>query len=911
MMLRAGRPSPGGRELWLALLASALLALGFVALPLFALPERVWAPSDVGQSFSLTRVEGAGGTTNGALGDVAVQMHAWLEFNRQELAAGRVPLWNPYNGGGAPHLANYQSAVFSPFHLPFYVLDFGLALVVSGWLKLWVLLFAGYLLARELGAGLRGAAVGAVVLAFAAHNVFLLQYPHSGVAACGALTLALSARWLRATDERPPARMWRCARPWLAAGLTLAFTAEAYAGHPEVLCFGALLWLAFVGLWLAQHARRTRRAAWSRALQLGLCALFAAGLSAPQWLPFLEYLQHSAILALRADDRGHLLLAAWPQLFFPNLFGAPPAAMLAHGTSLPDYSPQNVIYTGSLALLLALAGLALARAQRGTRFFAALGLTWWLVTHDVLGLGELVRSLPLVGLVPLNRSQFVWDVCIAMLAAQGASALFDGELLRRRVGRIALTTVAVGLLAFFTVGAWQRAVGLHAEAGTPPTPTWDAAHVAFIALTFAAGALLLLLAPARPLHRALVAGGLLLTLLAQTAWLTRDYLPLSDARTLHARTPALDQLAQLAGNGTVAVIGPDLLPPSLNLPHRIRLLQNYDALWIRGYDELYASAFGRHNNWRMLRTASEADLEAFGVDVVLVPHGERPFIERLVPEPGPTFVPEQRIDPGIEVVQALELIGYRLNGLTFMLHDGGRRNTASLTARLMTGDSTGVFEERTWKADELQFGSRGFARVRLDVGPMLVELTRLRLTLTSPDAGPGNSYGIVARRPVPGLERSGLGALMIGGRPVEGVLQLQITPELTRYAPARPLAGFDVYRRADPPARLRAFGAALEVLEELPHLVRARVRRELPITFETSIAAFPGWIAEVDGQRRPIEVLDGAFLSLALEPGEHVVEFRYEPASWSRGLKAALASLVLASGWLFLSARLSRSSSAT
>src|SRR6185295_7316397 len=96
---------------------------------------------------------------------------------------------------------------------------------------------------RELGAGVSGAAAGTVILAFAAHNVFLLQYPHSGVATCAVLTLALTARWLRATDEegaRGP--WWRLQHPALAAGIALALTAEAYAGHPEVLCFGVVLW---------------------------------------------------------------------------------------------------------------------------------------------------------------------------------------------------------------------------------------------------------------------------------------------------------------------------------------------------------------------------------------------------------------------------------------------------------------------------------------------------------------------------------------------------------------------------------------------------------------------------------------------------------------------------------------------
>src|ERR1019366_8156079 len=50
----------------------------------------------------------------------------------------RSPLWNPYIMGGRPFLANSESAVFSPFSVPAYVLPFWKSLAFIAALKLFV-----------------------------------------------------------------------------------------------------------------------------------------------------------------------------------------------------------------------------------------------------------------------------------------------------------------------------------------------------------------------------------------------------------------------------------------------------------------------------------------------------------------------------------------------------------------------------------------------------------------------------------------------------------------------------------------------------------------------------------------------------------------------------------------------------
>jgi uncharacterized membrane protein YfhO len=46
---------------------------------------------------------------------------------------------------------------------------------------------------------------------------------------------------------------------------------------------------------------------------------------------------------------------------------------------------------------------------------------------------------------------------------------------------------------------------------------------------------------------------------------------------------------------------------------------------------------------------------------------------------------------------------------------------------------------------------------------------------------------------------------------------------------------------------------------------------------------FPGWKATVDGQDAAVERVDYLLRGVRLGPGEHTVEFSYEPLSWTIG----------------------------
>jgi hypothetical protein len=54
--------------------------------------------------------------------DVIRELYPWKTLVVQDLKKGNIPLWNPYNFSGAPLLANFQSQVFYPLTLIYFIL---------------------------------------------------------------------------------------------------------------------------------------------------------------------------------------------------------------------------------------------------------------------------------------------------------------------------------------------------------------------------------------------------------------------------------------------------------------------------------------------------------------------------------------------------------------------------------------------------------------------------------------------------------------------------------------------------------------------------------------------------------------------------------------------------------------------
>ncbi|KKQ83492.1 MAG: putative membrane protein [Candidatus Woesebacteria bacterium GW2011_GWA1_38_8] len=120
---------------------------------------------------------------NNAMPDVITQIFPWKKLTIETWKSGAIPLWNPYSFSGTPHAGNYQSAVFSPINLLFFVLPF-----IDAWSILILLqpLLAGllmYLFVRSLDRSKEASLLASTAFMFCGFMVVWMAYGTLGYAA--------------------------------------------------------------------------------------------------------------------------------------------------------------------------------------------------------------------------------------------------------------------------------------------------------------------------------------------------------------------------------------------------------------------------------------------------------------------------------------------------------------------------------------------------------------------------------------------------------------------------------------------------------------------------------------------------------------------------------------------------------
>ncbi|WP_242392759.1 YfhO family protein [Anaeromyxobacter oryzisoli] len=373
---------------------------------------------------------------------------AWFDTQRlyapqrwlvdEALRAFRLPLWNPFMGGGMPFLADAIHGVLHPVSvLTAWVATARSADVLIGGHVACAGLGAA-LLARALGASRAGAAVAAFAFGLSG---FVLSMAGNLVFLAGAGSLPFCVAGLRrfAVDPRPS---------------TLAFGAGgaavlALSGEAQSLMVGGVLALV-----LAWEGGGWRGAA--RAVAAGSVGLLLAGV---QLVPSAVHLPRS----LRAAETWTPAPAVWafepwraPELVLPGLLHGPDpyADPVYEALAGPGRSPATAfpmpfaasVFVGLLPLVLAAIGVR--EGRRGWVLgIVALVLLW-------IALGPALGASAILGHVPLWRafqsSEKLVGPLTLVLAALAALG-FDRVLERRAGTWQVLATAAV--LGMASIGA--------------------------------------------------------------------------------------------------------------------------------------------------------------------------------------------------------------------------------------------------------------------------------------------------------------------------------------------------------------------------------------------------------------------------------------------------------------------------
>ncbi|MDX2044427.1 MAG: YfhO family protein [Acidobacteriota bacterium] len=395
------------------------------------------------------------------------------QFAAEQIGSGSFPLWNPYQYGGIPFFAEWQSGVLDPLNWLHWLGATSRSLTLSMELSFAVALLAMFSYARCIGFTRRASIVAAVIFGFSGFLVGRTLYPGF------VRIVALIPMVLCFTERLSQRGRWRDV---VFGSLVIAW--QIFAAHPQPLMYSSLLACAYAlfrlrvadcGLRIqSSNSPRLPVSPSPRLLfltQFATMFLAAIGLSAVQLLPAVEF----ATKSVRQD---------WPFELF-TLHSLHPASLLVtvfpffHGSGKTIYSlpywgtywhhNEAQIYLGTLALSLAAAGTIVA-----WKFRFSVGKFWSVVAiiGTVLAMGKysgflarLLFHFPLVShFRSPNRHWMEVTIAVAVMAGYAVDRLIRAEhgadFLRRwlviSTATITLLVCVAGAFAFGQTAAFEN-----------------------------------------------------------------------------------------------------------------------------------------------------------------------------------------------------------------------------------------------------------------------------------------------------------------------------------------------------------------------------------------------------------------------------------------------------------------------
>jgi hypothetical protein len=498
--------------------------------------------------------------------DIHGQIYPWKKFTIDTFISGEIPLWNPYSFAGNPHLANYQSAVFSPFNLLFFVFSF-----IDAWsiLILAEPLLAGffmYLFVREIGVGRVGSLISSVSFMFSGFMVVWMAY---GTLSYAILYLPLA---LFAIE-----RYYRSGSFKFLFLLTLTIPLSFFSGHFQI-SFYFFIALAFYILFRAFVKRNVR----STALLL-FSVIFGLIIAAPQLASSIMLYNHSIRSELFQVGEAipfHYLIT----VIAPDFFGNP----VTRNDWFGHYAEWSS-FVGIWPLFLAIYAIIRHRSWR-ILFFSILGLgSVVLAVNSPLSALFVSLKIPVLSTSAFSRIIVLFSFSFAVLAGLGFDKLLkDIDFKKARKTMILI----LGSISIFFAAIWILVL-----IGKIYPDEWlivAKRNLIFPTLLFFIGTFLLLTAIRKKIFLIFALCYLLFVISFDSIRFSQKWMPFDPRKFVYPDVPIIKAMKKHIGNGRI--FG--------NLGGEVATY--YELPSIEGYDPLYIGRFGE-----FVRAASSGEfLEA-------------------------------------------------------------------------------------------------------------------------------------------------------------------------------------------------------------------------------------------------------------------------------------------------------------
>jgi hypothetical protein len=559
----------------------------------------------------------ANGPPNKAIGfDIIRLFYPHLKLTIDQIKNGSWPLWNPYGFSGNVHLATYQSAVFYPLNILYFILP-----MIDAWSIMTILqpIMAGifmYLFLKELGLSKKASLFGGLGLAFSG---WLVAYSQE------ALVVGHTAIWLPLILYAIEKYIRKNSLRYL---ILFAFAAlcSILAGFLQLNIYVFLTVIAWI-----IYRLRPLKDNYPKILTLKVTLILTLLICAPQILPAIEAFINSAwgfVDAKYLFDQYLITPGRLITFLAPDFWGNPGAYNYFGGGTYYE----KMIYVGIPILIFSLYSLFFLKSPKSLKYFKYLTLAILLLGFSPFGYSLYFSRLPLISSMIPSRILFLLAFGLCALAAFGINDYLKNKFAKKLWLKI---FVYLGL-AFLTAGVFVVYQKIK-------FPSNNYALVSFRNLFLPS--MIFALAFLVIVFFKKYSYGLLMGLLVlSSVYFTNKYLYFSERRFVFPEVEVLKKVKEISGINRVWGYGNAYIENNISNYYGLYTVGGYSALFPERYGQLIKT---QETEGKLINQSprSDADLkQASEREAVL----ENPYRTRLLSLLGVKYIMESKAGVGKE-----------------------------------------------------------------------------------------------------------------------------------------------------------------------------------------------------------------------------------------------------------------------
>jgi len=530
--------------------------------------------------------------------DAIRQIYLWKEFASEQFKQGQFPLWNPYTFSGQPLAANFQSSVYYPFNIFYFLTD-----AKNAWILLITIQpFLGgafmYLAARSFRISQIASLFSATTLVFSSYFITWLE---NGNITQTYLWLPLTIWTINKYFEKRKFRYIFI--------LIISLSFAILAGHPQTIIYiiiaSFLFWLYKV--WKSKKNYVKRISIYVISL------LFSLLLTAIQLVPTAEFYSQSPISLPFASEQFTKSILPYKNLvtfFAVDIFGHP-ASENFWSQSYGDFTP----YIGILPLIFSIWSIITLYRKNNFVKFASFIVVLFIIASVRSPITWLIAifRIPLLDSATPARFISISIFFLALLSGLGFDEFlknFRNKDFTKRffiflfsIGAVYIllwTVTIIGQYIFKPAETWNMNLSVTRRNLVIPTSIFLSLPIGILAINFLSSRYKLI----KSWSKRLIIVGIFAVTLYGGLFFSNKFLPMAPKKFIFPEHPLFDWLKANAGINRFYGQGTANVDFNMPIHYEVFTPQGYDTLRFKRYAELIVAS---KNNGKVPSTYLRSD----------------------------------------------------------------------------------------------------------------------------------------------------------------------------------------------------------------------------------------------------------------------------------------------------------------